>query len=204
LQAVSAALGDLAAGIAQTAVVLGVDSWLDEATLEWLDATGRLKRDGMPVGLQPGEAGVAIALVREPLPGRSTIVRGGVSEAQEPRALLSAASTVGEALSQVVARAWTSSPQEVAWVIADQNGEVYRATDWGYAVVRLRAQFEAFANPVVWYPAVSFGDVGAASALVGMCIADRAWLRGYAPTRTALIAAASDGASRAAVALTSE
>jgi 3-oxoacyl-[acyl-carrier-protein] synthase-1 len=66
LQAVAAALRDLASGMTETAVVVGVDSWLDETTLEWLDATGRLKRDGMPVGLQPGEAGVAIALRSNP------------------------------------------------------------------------------------------------------------------------------------------
>jgi 3-oxoacyl-[acyl-carrier-protein] synthase-1 len=204
LQAVAAALRDLASGMTETAVVIGVDSWLDETTLEWLDATGRLKRDGMPVGLQPGEAGVAIALRSNPSAQRSTVVRGAVSEGHEQRALLSGASTVGEALAEVLARASASSPEEVVWLISDQNGEVYRATDWGYAAVRLRARFERFADPIVWYPAVSFGDVGAASALAGVCVADRAWLRGYAPARRALIVAASDGPLRAAVALSSE
>jgi 3-oxoacyl-[acyl-carrier-protein] synthase-1 len=204
LQAVAAAMRDLASGVTHTAVVLAVDSWLDEATLEWLDATGRLKRDGMPVGLQPGEAGVAIALTSSRPRGQAPAVRGAVSEAHETRTLLSGATTVGEALAQVVAQATASSPTKTAWIVSDQNGEVYRATDWGYAVVRLRAQFEQFADPVVWYPAASFGDVGAASALAGMCVAERAWLRGYAPAPTALIVAASDGPLRAAVALSAE
>ncbi len=202
LQAVAAALRDLASGATHTTVVLGVESWLDETTLEWLDATGRLKRDAMPVGFQPGEAGVAIALATKAVVRPSTIIRGVVSEAHEPRALFSGASTVGEALAQVVAQAWAAAPEHVPWVISDQNGEVYRATDWGHAMVRLRAKFAAFADPIVWYPAVTFGDLGAASALAGICVANRAWLRRYAPARSALIVAASDGPSRAALGLT--
>jgi 3-oxoacyl-[acyl-carrier-protein] synthase-1 len=73
--------------------------------------------------------------------------------------------------------------------------------DWGHAVVRLRGQFDAFAEPVVWYPAASFGDVGAASGLAGVCVAARAWERQYAPAAGALVVAASDGGERAAIAL---
>jgi 3-oxoacyl-[acyl-carrier-protein] synthase-1 len=99
-----------------------------------------------------------------------------------------------------VARAW-SGADRTAWVVSDHNGEFYRAVDWGNALVRLRARGEAFADPVTWYPATSFGDTGAVSSLVGICLVGRAWSRAYAPASTAVIAAASDGPERAAAVL---
>ena len=203
LAAIRAALADLSSGATELAVVLGVDSLLDEDTLDWLHLCGRLKCDGIPAGLQPGEAGVAIALMGR---GSESSTRpltrvGAVSVAPEERTLLSGASAAGEALAKVVAECWRPYDGGTPWIVSDQNGEIYRATDWGHAVVRLRAQFEAFANPVVWYPAVSFGDTGAASALTGICAAIRAWDRNYAPAATAIVAAASDAAGRAAVSI---
>jgi 3-oxoacyl-[acyl-carrier-protein] synthase-1 len=87
------------------------------------------------------------------------------------------------------------------WLIVDLNGEPHRATEWGYAMVRLRASFAAFAEPRVWYTAASFGDVGAASALIGICLSVRSWERDYAPGESAVVASVSDGEARAAVAI---
>jgi 3-oxoacyl-[acyl-carrier-protein] synthase I len=204
LEAVRAAVSDLAMGATDVAVVLGADSLLDEPTLQWLHLRGRLKCDGAPAGLQPGEAGVAIVLNRTGLPTstRSVASLRAVSVATEGRTLIGGESAAGEALTAVIADVWDAPTPESSWVICDQNGEFYRAMDWGHAVVRLRAQFEAFADPVMWYPALSFGDTGAASSLAGICMAVRAWERQYAPAATALVVAASDGEARAALTLT--
>jgi 3-oxoacyl-[acyl-carrier-protein] synthase-1 len=204
LEAIRTALADLASGATEIAVVVGVDSLLDERTLQWLHLRGRLKCDGSPVGFQPGEAGVAVALSRTAAPptGASKTWLRGLSLARERRAQLAGDTAAGEALAQVIASVWQGPEQQIPWIISDQNGEFYRAMDWGYAVVRLRARLVAFAEPVVWYPAASFGDVGAASSLAGICVAARAWERQYAPAAGALVVAASDGEERAAIALT--
>ena len=205
LAAVRAALADLAADPGIIAIVLGVDSLLDEETLEWLNFCGRLKCDSFPAGLQPGEAAVAVALTAEPREvsaRRSSVVLRGVSVAREKRGLLTGAVGCGEGLADVIAQAW-GAEATTPWIISDHNGEIYRATDWGHAVVRLRALSDAFADPVVWYPSMSFGDTAAASALVGIAVAVRAWERRYAPGPTALVVSASDGEGRAALPLVS-
>ena len=205
LEALQGALEDLQAGRIDTAVLLGVDSLAGERVLDWLQANQRLKCDGTPDGLQPGEAGVAIALsaeqvATERLGGPMTRVLG-VHVGEEPRNLLAAVPARGETLSQVVSHAWLETAAPVPWVILDTNGEVHRAMDWGHALARLRATADAFAAPILWYPAISFGDTGAASALTSICVAARAWGRRYAPGDSAIVAAVSDGQARAAVAL---
>jgi 3-oxoacyl-[acyl-carrier-protein] synthase I len=204
LEAARTACEDLLAGTADTAIVLGVDSLLDARVLDWLHAHHRLKCDEAPDGLQPGEAGVAIVLAVDglrPVSGSAAASVLTVHTGREPRHLLASESARGEVLAQVVSQAWSESESNVAWLILDQNGEVHRAMDWGHALVRLRAWSAAFSSPAVWYPAASFGDTGAASALVGICMSVRAWDRNYAPGETALVASVSDGAARAAVAL---
>lgn len=202
IEAARAALADLQTGVTEIAVLLAVDSLLDEDTLDWLQQMGRLKCDGAPAGFQPGEAAVAIALTARPAPTDQLLglVRS-TAFTQEQRTLIGGDTAAGEALTEVIAGCWGTDRGESPWLITDQNGEVYRATDWGHAAVRLRARFESFADPVLWYPSISFGDTGAASALAGICMAVHAWGRNYAPATTALIAAASDGAGRAALRL---
>ena len=77
----------------------------------------------------------------------------------------------------------------------------YRAMEWGNAVIRLVGNSQAFAEPVLWYPAASFGDTGAASGAVALCIAVNAFARGYAPAQTVAILSSAEDSSRAAVLL---
>jgi hypothetical protein len=202
LDAIRAASLDLAVGRVEVAVVLAVDSLLDQETLNWLHQNNRLKCDGMPVGLQPGEAGVAVTLtMRSGLIHASAqgVTLGEVWLDAEPLSLLSGAATRGETLARVVEQAWRSSNAERPWILSDQNGEEFRAMEWGHALVRLRGQSVAFSAPEAWYAASSFGDTAAASALVNLCMAVRSWERRYAPAAAALITAASDGIQRGAL-----
>ena len=202
LDAVRAASLDLAAGVIEVAVVLAVDSLLNQDTLNWLHQNNRLKCDGMPVGLQPGEAGVAAALTMRPhLVHASTqgVTLGEVHLEAEPLSLLSGAATRGEILARVIERAWRSSTIEPPWILSDQNGEEFRAMEWGHALVRLRGKNAAFSAPELWYAATSFGDTGASSSLVNLCMAVRSWERRYAAGAAALITAVSDGIQRSAL-----
>jgi 3-oxoacyl-[acyl-carrier-protein] synthase-1 len=161
----------------------------------------------MPVGLQPGEAGVAAALTVRPDLFRASAHTATLGEVQleaEPLSLLSGSATRGEILARVIARAWQGKNTERPWILSDQNGEEFRAMEWGHALVRLRGQNAAFSAPNVWYAASSFGDTAAASTLVSVCMAVRSWERHYAPAAGALITATSDGINRGALMLTGD
>jgi 3-oxoacyl-[acyl-carrier-protein] synthase-1 len=203
LEAIQAAMTDLAAGVTRIAIIVAVDSLLDEPTLNWLHTCGRLKCDAAPSGLRPGEAAVALVLSSTPteLPTARPARITAVSFADEERSLLSGKPVHGEGLAKVVGNLRVDSEGSSVWMLSDQNGEIYRATDWGFAVVRLRARDSAFASPVLWYPAASMGDTGIASPLVGVCMAVRAWERGYAPADCALVVACNDDGRRGALAL---
>lgn len=203
--ALGAALRDLAAATVDTAVVLAVDSLLDEDALSWLAACGRLKCDESPAGLMPGEAAVALALCR---PGQVAAPGAhvqGLCFAEEPLSQAEAQVSTGEVLAATLARAWQQSqaPGVAAWLLSDHNGEHARAFELGSAMARLRGEDDAFAQPAVWLPALSFGDTGAASAALAMAMASHAWQRRCAPAAHALVASASDGSPRAAVLLSS-
>jgi 3-oxoacyl-[acyl-carrier-protein] synthase-1 len=201
LQAIEAASADLSSGTTDIAVVIGVDSLLDEAILNWLNVCGRLKCDGAPAGLRPGEAAVALAL--RPALGVSASSGSaqiqGIAFSDDARSLYSGSAPAGEGLAEAIDGLWRSARYTMPWLICDQNGENYRAADWGFAAVRLRAQHESFASPILWYPAASIGDTATASALAGICFAALAWKRGYAPAEGALITACNDDGGRGAI-----
>jgi 3-oxoacyl-[acyl-carrier-protein] synthase I len=198
-----AAVQDLQARKIDTAIVLAVDSLIDEDTLGWLSACGRLKCDDMPAGLMPGEAAVALALRRPGETAGPLASFRGMAFAEEPLAQSEARLSTGEVLTEAVARVWSDSAQPAAWLLADHNGEHHRAHEWGSTLARLRATGDAFADPALWLPALSFGDTGAASMPLAVAMASHAWQRGSAPGTAAVVAACSDGGARAALLLTS-
>lgn len=203
-QCVAWAQRDLESGRVALAIVGAADSLLDQDTLAWLHSANRLKLSGMPVGLMPGEACVFLALSVAGEKAQGEIA--GVSLAPEPKTLWSGATSVGEglvkALEQVAGSAgWKQTA--FAWLICDQNGETYRANEWGHALVRLRGAWPALDNHSVWVPAEGFGDTGAASSLVAVCTALRAFERGYAPAESAVVVSSSEAELRAALIVTS-
>lgn len=198
-----AAAQDLQAGKIDTAIVLAVDSLLDDDALAWLAACGRLKCDDAPSGLMPGEAAVALALRRPGEAAAPLASLRGLSFAEEPLAQSEARVSTGEVLAEVVSRACSEAAPGQAWLLADLNGEHHRAHEWGSALSRLRGTAEAFAEPALWLPALSFGDTGATSAPLAVATVSHAWQRGCAPGPAAVVAACSDAGARAALLLTS-
>lgn len=206
-RALRRAMHDLASGAVELAVVGAVDSLLDEETLNRLEEQGRLKSSTTPAGLQPGEGGAFLALSRGDVPGGGPSPIGRVAAvtlAEDPTPLGGDAPPAGVgvamALADAVAAAAAAPPRPL-WVLCDQNGELYRAREWGAALVRLAADAPALSEPTLWYPAMSFGDTGAASGAIAICQALQAFRRGYAPAHLAIVLSASENAARAAVAL---
>jgi 3-oxoacyl-[acyl-carrier-protein] synthase-1 len=202
-EAVAQALFDLRSGAVSNAVVGGVDSLLDEQTLGWLQATGRLKNAAAPVGVQPGEACALLYIEPQPVGlGHTLAFVSDVWISWETGTLLSGHPPVGIGLSQALTQASLragSLATHRTWLITDQNGENYRASEWGATVCRMAARCPAFLDAALWYPAVSFGDTGAASGAVSLCLAARSFNRGYAPSPTAFVSSSSDGPLRAAM-----
>lgn len=186
------------------AVVGGVDSLLDEGTLAWLDDTGRLKTPKNPVGLCPGEAASLLLLqhAEQTGLGEKARVLGSITAVAidlDPTSHVEAGQPQGHGLSQVMTALapqarWSDASG--AWVFVDQNGETFRAQDWGCALARALPKVRSLANAKVSYTAATFGDVGAASAALGVCLCLAAFDRGYASADVACILSAADGHDR--------
>ncbi len=103
MEALRAASADLAEGRTEIAIVLGVDSLLDDEILNWLQVCGRLKSDAAPAGLQPGEAAAAIMLMASSAAQVKLHARvAHVDSASEVRALLAGENSTGESLAKIM------------------------------------------------------------------------------------------------------
>lgn len=178
-------------------IVLAVDSYCDPLTLEWLARHARLKTPDAPCGLQPGEAG-ACFLVESSGTARRRSARlqlavEGVEVAFEEDHLFSENENRGVALSAALTRTLSvASPSEPfsGVLVSDLNGESWRASELGYARVRLARRLGDGLR--VLCPAASLGDTGAASGAVSVCVAARALARGYSRSDRIVIAASSE------------
>lgn len=198
-RAIQAAVGDLRSGVVETAIVAGVDSLLDEDTLIWLKVTGRLKSSAVPAGVTPGEAAALVVLQSAEAARRQACARiRAVYLRQDSTAFLNGGHPLGVALGTVLSEAlsYRRSEDYTTWIVSDQNGEPFRAMDWGNAFIRA---VSPPGQPVLWYTPLSFGDTGAASGAVALCVAVSAFHRGYSPAPLSIVLSAADGAERASL-----
>jgi len=209
-EATHAAVHDLVEDKIDLAIVAGIESYLDENTLGWLESMERLKSPETPSGLQPGEAAGLFVLETR----RSAEIRRAqifcsivaVDLAQEMKPLSSGENSTGKGLAVVLESAskigeWTAATP--AWVISDHNGESYRGLEWGNALFRLASRVGGSQPMEVWYPAASFGELGSAFGVAAGSLALRAFARRYAPSNTAALISSSDLTARAVMVLAS-
>ena len=194
---------DFQSGRIDVAIVAAVDSLVTQRTLNWLYLTHRLKGAESPAGLFPGEA--AAVLVLRNGAGNESASRPGLARIEHPDVIasptqfLSGQPPDGHGQFKLLRALKGSLPgvDGPTWVIVDQNGEAFRANDWGCSLVRLQGADGAGSSQAdIWYPAASFGDVGAASGAVAACVAASAFERGYAPSAHAVVMVNGDGADR--------
>lgn len=209
-EALARACADLAAGRIDAAFVGGVDSLLDEETIDWIKFCGRLKTPRTPIGLQPGEGcGFIVVEACETAERRRAPVLAriaGLRLANDPSSLASDAPPTGKGLIEAIAPLIEVPDGPVAaplWFVTDLNGESNRALEWGCLLVLLRGRLSYDPAPVAWHPAAAFGDTGCASGVMAIICALAAFARGYAPCPFVFITSTSDGQRRAAVLLTS-
>jgi 3-oxoacyl-[acyl-carrier-protein] synthase-1 len=186
-------------------VVAGADSYLDPDTLEWLEDSGQLHGAGKrnnAWGFIPGEGSGALLImtfdgaVSSGLPILGEIA--GIGVGQETSLIRTGKVCLGEGLTAAVggALASTFDDEKVTDVYCDMNGDPYRADEFGFTVSRLRHRFVSASDFVA--PADCWGDVGAASAPLGINLACAAAAKGYASGATSLVWASSDGGERGA------
>ncbi|EYF06839.1 beta-ketoacyl synthase N-terminal-like domain-containing protein [Chondromyces apiculatus] len=202
--AVREALTMIERGRADRCLVGGIESRVEPAFLRAAAALKLLRTNDTPAGLMPGE-GAAFFLL-EPVDVRGAkgaqVVLDGVASGSEAAGSRSDALPNGASLAQTLLDLLREVPltEQHGWMIGDLNGTERRAMEWGRAAVRVHAEHPLDQVPL-WLPASSFGDTGAASAAMGVCMAVRAFERGYAPARRCLLWMCSEGPHRGALAL---
>lgn len=199
------ALGACAEVLAQRgdllALVLGVDSWLDVETLEWLDDEELLRTDRRPFGFLPGEAAAAVLLGAVEGSGSAGMIVEGCALATEPESPPHQP-RLGLALTQAARAAWAACSGRVAFaeaLYADLNGQSARADEVGYTTVRMRDRLAP--AHALHVPAECFGDVGAATVPLMVALAGERARAARGDEASALLLSQSARGARAAVVL---
>ncbi len=207
VEAAAEAAHQIDSGGLERCIVGGIDSCVEPDALVAAVRQGALKTAVSPVGFMPGEAAAFFLLERlEPAAARRAPVRAvleGMALAEGEGRRPSGPPSLGAGLARAVAEsiaAANGSGTPAGLLLGDLNGDVFRAMEWGYAVVRLARVFRAGDLPL-WLPAVSIGEVGAATGAVSVAMGVRAWERNYAPADHLLIWLSSDSGTKAAMRL---
>jgi 3-oxoacyl-[acyl-carrier-protein] synthase-1 len=167
-----------------------------------LDAQERLHSDACIWGFCPGEAAgfCLLASPRSPLLSRRPALLDilALSTAREPKAANAGGVCIGEGLTAAFhgALSGLAGGQRVAHTLCDMNGEVWRADEYGFAVLRTTEHFTDEAEYDA--PATGWGDVGAASVPLLLGLVATAMQRPARGTHT-LVASSSLGDLRGAV-----
>ena len=193
----------LGQGVCRQSVIGGVDSWLDPASLAWLDERRRLKSLSSIDAFIPGEAaGFVVVELSSNAQRRKVRIYGKISDvssAVEKHTISAETVCTGDALATCLKSAvadlekrGTTAPM----AYCDMNGESYRASEWAYACVK---SFQGrHAVPQVFHPADCIGDVGSSMGpiLIGLAVCKT----GTNPVQSApaIVWCSSDGGLRAA------
>jgi 3-oxoacyl-[acyl-carrier-protein] synthase-1 len=182
-------------------IVVAVDSHLDAFTLEWLSEHRRLKTHDQPAGMEPGEAGACFLLESSSAAERRSAniqaVVKGVAVTREYHSYFKGQPSAGTAAVEAVKMVLSGASPFVGDIITDHNGETWRAQEWGNALARLHGCLGAGSHHIL--PADSLGDTGAAFGAIGVCMAVRSLVRGYATQGQALVISMSEYGARGAV-----
>jgi len=186
-------------------VVMGVDSYVDLATFDWLESQRRFAQPSTRSGFVPGEGAGALVLatraVRRSLRCPALARVAGVGTGYELRLRGSEAGSLGVGLADAVRKAYAGLvlPRDAAdQVYCDINGERYRSEEWGFFAMRAP---QAMRRPEYHAPSDCWGDVGAAFGALAGVLGVQSIVRGYARGPTTLVTAASDGGLRGALIL---
>jgi hypothetical protein len=183
------------------AMILSLDSLVDEGFLLALDAAKRLKSNANPVGIPPGEAAVALWVAPHDPAGAGLAVletAGFGTEEQDPAEEPVAKGLALSAAIRASLAGSTFASSGPPWLISPHSGGVFTAAELGLSLRRLSSGSPEFLTPTITYPAASFGDTGCSAPALSVALAAAAWRRGYAPSEQCyVLASGAPGASGA-------
>ena len=204
--AMESAVASMQAGREDVAIILGVDSYLNFHTLQWLDENRQLANTYNRGAFFPGEGAGALLLAS------SDVVRAfnleapvgikNISRSIESNLIKTDKTCLGEGLTQCMIDLLSGlqlPQQSINGIICDINGERYRAEEWGFTILRCGEYFD---DPTAYeLPASGWGDVGAASGPLFMGMVMAAGQRGYAKGSRYIVWNSSENGQRAGVLL---
>lgn len=195
-------------GTAEFCLAGGVDSYINPDTLDWIEENEQLHISSNAWGFIPGEAASFCLLCsrdtaeKYKLPIRAQVV--ALSTAVEENRIKTETVCIGQGLTQAVKECLKELSGEylINYTICDQNGEAYRADEFGFMLARLSEFFVDSADYMA--PADCWGDVGAASGPLFMNLIVFAAEKGYAKGPHTLLWTSSEGGERSAAIIHAE
>lgn len=191
------------------ALILGIDSLLDSATLGYYGGNlygegRRLLGDNHSNGFIPGEAATAVLLRKPKKNDNRTVIISGVglasetasfnnSQTDEPHVLR------GKGLSDAIKNASQDAGVEIhhtAYRVASVSGEDYFFTE--AALAQIKSLKRKVDDQPLWHPADSIGEVGAAVGGAITIMTAFALLKGYALGNSVLCHLSNDDEQRGA------
>jgi 3-oxoacyl-[acyl-carrier-protein] synthase-1 len=193
----------LSSGESRYCIIAGVDSFLDQKTVESYLERRRLLTRLNSNGFIPGEAAGAV-LIRASETDRDVGARIiGVGLAQEPATIESDQPLRATGLTEAVRIALEEarvSIHEITHRLTDLNGEHYKFKEANFVLNRLREKKVENADEI-WHPTECIGEVGAAIGPCLMALALHSAEKGYAPGHLVLCHFSNDNGQRGAMVL---
>ncbi len=202
LMAIESSVNLLGSGKAEFCLAGGVDSYIDPDTLDWVEDNEQLHKPDNAWGFIPGEAAAFCLLCTEATANRYRLPVGlrliSIATAIERNRIKTETVCIGEGLTEAVNTVLQQLPQDkpIEFTYCDQNGEAYRADEFGFMLARLSDRFlstDAYAAP-----ADCWGDVGAASGPLFVALHAAAVQKGYLGGELSLLWTSSEGGERSA------
>lgn len=186
-------------GITQV-IVGGVDSLVNGYDFTRLGEAKRLKTDQNAQGLVPGEGAAFVCFGLESQPDdRYRACVHNVALFVERNSALTTRYSQGaamlDALKAASGEAGLSEPQ-IEFIVSNSNGERYAALE----SLVFRSRFYRTRREILptAYPAMTVGDIGAASGALALLVAADSFGKGYAPGSVAMVEVSSEEGARAA------
>ena len=208
LLGLKAAKEKLDAHVFDACVIAGVDTYVEAATLEWLEVNDQLHGAG-PLnnawGFIPGEgAGAALIMSHDAIQRLGAEPLAHVLSAGsgfEQNRIKTQTVCIGEGLTAAFREGLAGLPagEKVTDVYCDLNGEPYRADEFGFACIRAKEAFESASDFIA--PADCWGDVCAASTPLALVLSVIASQKSYSNGPYAFVWASSETGERAAALL---
>jgi 3-oxoacyl-[acyl-carrier-protein] synthase I len=189
-------------GECEFCLVGGVDSYIDPDTLDWIEGNEQLHIPSNAWGFIPGEAAAFCLLCstntanQYKLPIKAQLL--STATTQEENCIKTETVCIGEGLTSAVSRALKALPDgmKINQIYCDQNGEAYRAAEFGFMLARLSEYFIDSSDYMA--PADCWGDVGAASGPLFVNLVCAVDEKEYDDGQVSLLWTSSEGGERSA------